>query len=132
MAEEYPLYRYLSFKEEQPYRRYVQHESTKDTGKNNSSDDSNPSPPTHGSYGALLFHPNWKSKRKEILSRDMHRCVNCKSEKDLQVHHRQYHFIVRENRFRLPWDYPGNLLITLCEPCHNRGHNKYKVPTIHV
>jgi hypothetical protein len=132
MVEEHSLYRYLSFKEVQPYRRYVQREDPKGIGEHKLPDQPDPSPATHGSYGALLFHPNWKSKRKEILSRDMHRCVHCKSEKDLQVHHRQYQFIVRENRFRLPWDYPHHLLITLCEPCHNRGHNKYKVPTIHV
>jgi hypothetical protein len=24
------------------------------------------------------------------------------------------------------------LLITLCESCHSRGHNKYKVPTITI
>ncbi|AXY78537.1 HNH endonuclease [Paraflavitalea soli] len=87
---------------------------------------------THGSYGALLFHPNWKAKRKEILIRDQHRCVHCKSDKELQVHHRQYHFIVNEQRFRLPWDYPDKLLMTLCESCHSRGHNKYKVPTVNV
>jgi hypothetical protein len=50
----------------------------------------------------------------------------------LQVHHRQYHFIVSQQKFRLPWEYPNHLLITLCESCHNRGHNKYKVPTINI
>src|SRR5256885_9433363 len=34
-------------------------------------------PPTHGSYAALILHPNWKSRRREILERDQHRCVVC-------------------------------------------------------
>jgi hypothetical protein len=132
MAEEYPIYRYLSFKEGQSYRRYVQRENSKDIGQYKHPTEHDPFPQSHGSYGALLLHPKWKVKRKEILTRDQHQCVNCKSNKGLQIHHRQYHFVVNQNKFRLPWDYPDHLLITLCVPCHNRGHNKYKVPTITI
>ena len=118
-------YKYLQFKGDHFYRRYIE-ASTKPEEQ----------PPlevkSHGSYGALLLHPHWKAKRKEILHRDMHRCVHCRSDKELQVHHRQYHFIAGEQQFRLPWDYPGHLLITLCESCHNKGHHKYKVPTITI
>ena len=88
--------------------------------------------PAHGSYGALLFNPKWKARRAEILSRDLNRCTVCNGFQGLQVHHRQYHFIVRQNQFKLPWDYENRLLITLCEVCHKRGHNKYKVPTINI
>jgi 5-methylcytosine-specific restriction endonuclease McrA len=87
---------------------------------------------SHGSYGALLFKPEWRSKRKEILFRDNHSCVICKSNSNLQVHHRQYHFTIKENQFKLPWQYPENLLVTLCESCHNKGHQKFKVPTIYI
>ncbi|KAF2507427.1 HNH endonuclease [Flavobacterium foetidum] len=87
--------------------------------------------PAHGSYGALLFTVQWKNKRNEILLRDG-KCIICLSIENLQVHHRQYHFIVRENKFKLPWDYADYLLITLCESCHRRGHSKYKVPTINI
>jgi len=27
-------------------------------------------PETHGTYAALVLHPNWKAKRKEIVQRD--------------------------------------------------------------
>jgi 5-methylcytosine-specific restriction endonuclease McrA len=83
----------------------------------------------HGGYGATLFDPRWKAKRKEILARDRNSCVICSSEKNLQVHHRQYHFSRALNAFRNPWEYPNNLLVTLCERCHQRGHRLYKVPT---
>jgi hypothetical protein len=32
----------------------------------------------------------------------------------------------------MPWDYTDNLLITLCEKCHQKGHKQYKVPTIYI
>jgi len=132
MSEIQPLYRYLAFTDDSHYRRYIQIKQP-NTKENRMSDQaSGPASMTHGSYGALLFHPRWKSKRKEILTRDGHQCIHCKSDKTLQVHHRQYHFIVSQQKFRLPWEYPDHLLITLCESCHNRGHNKYKVPTINI
>ena len=82
----------------------------------------------HGSYGFLLFDPRWKAKRLEILERDMKRCVICKSENNLQVHHRQYHFSTILNSFKNPWEYENRLLITICESCHQKGHRLYKVP----
>lgn len=127
-----PPYKYLQFKEPQSYRRYIQERIPKkipsDTTKEHASADAK----SHGSYGALLLHPNWKARRKEVLNRDKHCCVHCGSVKDLQVHHRQYHFIERQQKFRLPWEYPDYLLITLCESCHNKGHYRYKVPTITI
>lgn len=125
-------YKYLQFKGDQLYRRYIREDIPAKSPPAKPQEQGSRSDKSHGSYGALLFHPNWKAKRKEILQRDMHRCVHCRSDKDLQVHHRQYHFVASEQRFRLPWDYPGYLLITLCESCHNKGHNKYKVPTITI
>ncbi len=86
---------------------------------------------THGTYGALLFRPEWKLKRQLIIQRDGN-CRICRNKHDLQVHHRQYHFLVLEQRFKDPWDYDGQLLITLCESCHKRGHSKFKVPTINI
>lgn len=125
-------YKYLQFKGNQFYSRYIQEDISAKFPPAKPQEQSSLNAKSHGSYGALLFHPDWKAKRKEILHRDSHRCVHCRSDKDLQVHHRQYHFIVSEQKFRLPWDYPHHLLITLCESCHNKGHNKYKVPTITI
>jgi hypothetical protein len=86
----------------------------------------------HGSYGGLLFKQEWRNKRQIILQRDGNSCFICKSTNSLQVHHRQYHFVVRENKLKDPWDYPNYLLISLCSDCHKKGHSKYKVPIVHV
>lgn len=125
-------YKYLQFKGGQFYRRYNQAVFPAISALTKSAKLIALSTKSHGSYGSLLLHPNWKAKRKKILHRDMYRCVHCHSDKDLQVHHRQYHFLTIEQKFRLPWDYPDHLLITLCESCHSKGHNKYKVPTITI
>jgi 5-methylcytosine-specific restriction endonuclease McrA len=88
--------------------------------------------PFHGSYGNLLFDQRWKSKRTAIVARDNGCCVICKNAEDLQVHHRQYHFIKSANAFKMPWDYADYLMITLCKSCHQRGHSKYKIPILTI
>lgn len=88
--------------------------------------------PAHGSYGNLLFDPRWKQRRNEIMTRDNNCCVICRSTDELQVHHRQYQYVRAAKGFRVPWDYPDHLLITLCKSCHQRGHSKFKVPVIIV
>lgn len=87
---------------------------------------------THGSYGAALFDPRWKAKRRRILERDQNLCRLCGCGGKLQVHHRQYHFSRTLNAFKQPWEYPNWLLITLCETCHNKGHRTYVVPTKYI
>ena len=79
-------------------------------------------------YNNLLKHPKWFEKRKQILFRDGKVCVICKSGKNLQVHHRQYHFNEITGRKMLPWDYDPKYLLTLCSSCHQKGHSKFKVP----
>lgn len=80
-------------------------------------------------YKEKLFDPRWKAKRKRILNRDQNQCKICgEREKKLIVHHKQYHFINVLKRHAEPWDYDDRLLVTLCESCHERGHNKFKVP----
>ena len=86
----------------------------------------------HGSYGALLFDKRWKEKRAIILFRDNSQCVICGFSNDLEIHHRQYHFVNSEKKFKVPWEYPDKILITLCNSCHQRGHSKYKVPIIYI
>ena len=86
----------------------------------------------HGRYGASLLHPLWKAKRNNILKRDGFACAHCKATEELQVHHRQYHFVVAENRFKDPWNYTDHLLVTLCRKCNSTGHQKYTIPIINV
>ena len=67
------------------------------------------------SYSDRLRDPRWQKKRLEILERDEWMCQSCfDSESTLHVHHRRYLQDVE------PWDYPANLLLTLCESCHQQ------------
>jgi 5-methylcytosine-specific restriction endonuclease McrA len=86
----------------------------------------------HGSYGKYLIDKRWKEYRKTILKRDQYKCIVCGSVENLQVHHKQYHFSTSTRTFRMPWDYPKHLLITICRKCHEIGHRKYKVPTKYI
>lgn len=106
------------------YRRYI-------NTVNQSDEVDEPVPEKHGSYGALLFDRRWKEKRANILFRDKNQCVICGLADDLEVHHRQYHFVSAQKKFKVPWEYPDNMLITLCNSCHQRGHSKFKVPIIY-
>jgi len=64
-------------------------------------------------YSKKLKDPRWQKKRLEILERDEWMCQKCfNSESTLVVHHRRY------LPDRDPWDYPNELLVTLCEDCH--------------
>lgn len=122
-------YRYINLKNRVILKRY----SFLDNGiKVNNEVDNLNQIPTHGTYGALLFRSEWKIKREQILQRDFHKCFICNDNNSLQVHHRQYHFIVDENKYKLPWAYSDYLMVTLCESCHRRGHSKFKVQTINI
>ena len=81
------------------------------------------------SYRELLFDSRWLEKRAQIIKRDGYKCRICGSKDHLVVHHKQYHYDSRRNKNCDPWDYEDKYLITLCESCHKRGHNKYNIPT---
>jgi 5-methylcytosine-specific restriction endonuclease McrA len=83
-------------------------------------------------YLKILEDIRWKSKSLQIKSRDKFKCLNCGNTKHLNVHHRQYHYITKISRYKNPWDYPEDILITLCRECHLIGHKKYKIPTIKI
>lgn len=69
------------------------------------------------SYSEKLRDPRWQRRRLEILERDCFTCVECRREDlELHVHH------IRYIRGRDPWDYPEELLVTLCAECHDRIH----------
>ena len=64
-------------------------------------------------YKEKLLNPKWQKKRLEIFERDDYSCQCCgDKENTLNVHHRIY--LKVEN----PWDYPNELLVTLCIDCH--------------
>lgn len=64
-------------------------------------------------YREKLLDPLWQQRKSAIQIRDQFTCQKCGAkDKTLHVHHR--HYVTGRN----PWDYPDNLLITLCAPCH--------------
>jgi hypothetical protein len=77
-------------------------------------------------YESLLRTDEWKRKRKEILERDGNRCKWCGSSNNLQIHHRYYEKYPNGKKVK-PWDYPNEALITLCDECHKKAHEKYKI-----
>jgi len=79
-------------------------------------------------YNSLLLAAPWRNKRTEIMQRDGNRCVNCGSQEELNVHHRQYHINKINQEYKKPWEYDNKFLITLCRKCHEAGHKLYKVP----
>ena len=80
------------------------------------------------SYEDLLKTEEWREKRKKILNRDNNKCVYCGKTHNLQVHHKYYSKY--PNGFRVyPWNYPDDALITLCDECHKKVHNKKKIKT---
>lgn len=69
-------------------------------------------------YYLELDETAWHKKRKEILQRDNYRCQLCdKADTILQVHHKRYLDDLKA------WEYPNNLLITLCKRCHYKFHD---------
>lgn len=74
-------------------------------------------------YSQKLTDPRWQKKRLEIMNRDQFSCQICQSkENTLNVHHRHY-LVGRE-----PWDYPSELLVTLCQTCHKKEEDILKDP----
>ena len=68
-------------------------------------------------YSEKLRDPRWQKMRLKIMERDKFACRKCFSEREtLNVHHKEYRYGCE------PWEYPAELLITLCEPCHKGEH----------
>lgn len=66
-------------------------------------------------YSELLRNPFWQRKRLEIFQRDNYTCQVCQDQfTNLQVHHKYY------IDGAMPWEYPDEALITLCELCHEK------------
>lgn len=73
------------------------------------------------SYSDKLKDPRWQKKRLEILSRDEFMCQVCAdTQSTLHVHHKYY------EKDLIPWEYPDNSLITLCEDCHESEEDQIK------
>lgn len=74
-------------------------------------------------YQNLLNRKEWQDRSHHIKTRDNLKCqaFNCSTPNSiLQVHHLDYF------NHHDPWDYPDDMLITLCEQCHKKEINRYK------
>lgn len=70
-------------------------------------------------YAEQLLSPNWDKKRVEIINRDNLTCTQCGIKNTmLHVHHIKY------LKNKKAWDYPNELLTTLCEVCHKLEHTE--------
>lgn len=69
------------------------------------------------SYTEKLKDPRWQRRKYEIMEAANWRCEHCcRMEQTLVVHHLLY------LRGRQPWEYPNELLICLCNQCHDEKH----------
>ncbi len=66
-------------------------------------------------YPRYLQTPEWQAIRQMALDRDGHRCVECGSTEQLQVHHKTYARRGHEKR---------RDLVTLCDRCHKARHRR--------
>ena len=77
-------------------------------------------------YEEKLEDQRWKDKRERILTRDGHKCKWCGRTTNLQVHHKYYNKYPN-GKMVDPWDYPDDALMTLCDDCHKKCHQKYQI-----
>lgn len=66
-------------------------------------------------YGLYLQYDHWHELRAQALERDGHKCQECGTEDDLQVHHLAY---------GKAGDDLLDDLVTLCEDCHSQRHER--------
>ncbi len=64
----------------------------------------------------LLETVEWNELRLRFLVKCGCHCSECGDICNLQVHHRYY------VKGKLPWDYPDDALVPLCEKCHSEFH----------
>lgn len=71
-------------------------------------------------YKDYLNSDYWGKLRKHVKERDCHKCRICNSQKNLNVHHRNYD---KRGEFY----YEAYELITLCGECHEVFHKNRKI-----
>ena len=74
-------------------------------------------------YHEYLLTDDWKHRRDWIKSFWGHRCVLCYSMEDIQVHHRTYERLGREEMTDC---------VPLCSECHTKHHDKLGVASAPV
>ncbi len=64
-------------------------------------------------YEAYLRSPEWRDRAKDAKKRAGYSCMLCCNKGAVEVHHRNYERVGREQ--------PSDLVV-LCESCHHRHH----------
>ena len=75
-------------------------------------------------YAEQLKTPEWGLKKSRILTRDNFKCqaYDCAyTGTGLEVHHLDY---INNTK---AWEYPDDMLISLCKKCHNKEVTRYKL-----
>jgi uncharacterized OB-fold protein len=67
-------------------------------------------------YSEFINHPLWREKREDVFRLYGKKCSKCGSTKFPHVHHKTY------TRGKMPWEYPIENFIVLCERCHKASH----------
>lgn len=73
-------------------------------------------------YQQDLNTKHWQDRSHQIKTRDNLKCqaFNCTTPNSiLQVHHLDYF------NHKKPWQYPDDMLITLCSTCHEKENHRY-------
>lgn len=77
------------------------------------------------SYSDKLKDVRWQKKRLQIMAKQEWTCQNCgDTQSPLHVHHTEYKAGLE------PWEYPEEMLICLCESCHESTHKASKTAII--
>lgn len=70
-------------------------------------------------YSEKLKDPSWQKRRLQVFERDGWACCKCGCKTNtLEVHHLFYFAEIS------PWDYPDDLLETLCSVCHDKERGR--------
>lgn len=75
-------------------------------------------------YKEQLADSRWLQKKAEILIRDNYTCQKCGIKSHLNVHHKHY------ESGKLAWEYPDEVLVTLCRDCHENEHEIVPYPKV--
>lgn len=76
-------------------------------------------------YENWLKRKEWQKRRLYIFERDNFKCQcsTCKTPNStLEVHHIEYLSYDLK-----PWEYPDDMLITLCHVCHSKENSRSKI-----
>src|SRR5262245_53386302 len=78
-------------------------------------------------YLEMLRDPRWQRKRLEVMQREDFACQDCgATDSTLNVHHTYY------EKGKPPWDYPIESLKCLCEPCHVKAQDYWRLIQIEI